>query len=258
MKNREGTPIWYELMTQTPDGAQDFYGKVMGWSYETMPGMDYRICGATPTEAVAGIMKTPEGAPFGSVWFVYFGVEDVDATAEKIKTLGGAIHMEPKDIPGVGRFAFAADPQGAMFYVMRGESDEASKAFMPMTTGHFCWNELVTSDQNAALEFYGKLFGFEVGGSMSMGPKMGDYTFIVHDGVGIGGAMNAFEEGAQPYWNFAIQVADIDVAKKAIEEAGGTVRMGPHELPNDSGWLIQATDPQGAKIMFSGPRKASK
>jgi len=29
MTNREGTPIWYELMTQHPDAAQEFYQRVM-------------------------------------------------------------------------------------------------------------------------------------------------------------------------------------------------------------------------------------
>src|SRR5690606_812673 len=116
--NRNGTPIWYELMTTAPDAAQAFYGRVMGWTSATTPaaaGRDYRIFTAADGEAVGGVMPTPEGAPFGPVWAVYFGVDDVDAFAKTAKSLGAQIHMEPQDIPGVGRFAFLADPQGAMF-----------------------------------------------------------------------------------------------------------------------------------------------
>lgn len=91
---------------------------------------------------MAGVMKAPDGSPFGTTWVVYFGVADVDAMAAKVEKLGGSIHMEPQDIPGVGRFAFAADPQGAMFYLMRGESDENSTAFAPMKAGHCGWNVL--------------------------------------------------------------------------------------------------------------------
>lgn len=257
MTNREGTPIWYELMTHEPDAAQKFYERVMGWKFEAMPGdpdLDYRIATAKD-KTVAGVVRTPEHAQsMPNMWFVYIGVEDVDASAEKVKSLGGNIEIEPTDIPGVGRFAFCTDPQGAHFYLMRGNSDEDSTAFAPMKPGHGCWNELVTSNQKAALDFYSKLFGWEHGGAMPMGPAS-DYTFIYHDGMMIGAMMDAQEKDTKPYWNFAMQVANIDKAKAAVEKAGGTVRMGPTELPDNSGWLIQADDPQGAMIMFVGARK---
>ena len=257
MTNREGTPIWYELMTANPDKAQKFYGSVMGWTFEAMPGdagPDYRIASANGI-TVAGVMRTPDHAKgMPDMWFTYVGVMDVDASAKKVKSLGGAVDIEPTDIPGVGRFAFCRDPQGAKFYLMRGSSSEDSKAFAPMTPGHCSWNELVTSDQKAALEFYGKLFGWEHGGAMPMG-EAGDYTFINLDGGMIGAMMNATQKGTQPYWNFALQVADIDKAKAAVEKGGGKVRSGPMELPDNSGWLIQTDDPLGAKMMFTGPRK---
>lgn len=257
MTNREGTPIWYELMTPDPDAAQQFYEPVMGWTFEAMPGglnLDYRIASAKD-KSVAGVMRTPDHAEtMPSMWFVYIGVEDVDAAAEKVKLLGGSVDIEPTDIPGVGRFAFCTDPQGAQFYLMRGSSDEVSTAFAPMMPGHGCWNELVTSNQKAALDFYSKLFGWEHGGAMPMGPA-GDYTFISHDGAMIGAVMDTQEKNIKPFWNFAMQVADIDAAKMAVENGGGTVRMGPVELPDNSGWLIQTDDRQGAKIMFVGARK---
>jgi predicted enzyme related to lactoylglutathione lyase len=257
MSNREGTPIWYELMTNKPDTAQEFYAAVIGWKFEPMPGdptIDYRIA-SFGKETVAGVMRTPDHAQeMPNMWFFYVGVDDVDASARKVKSLGGGVDIEPTDIPGVGRFAFCTDPQGAHFYVMRGESDKNSNAFATATTGHCSWNELVTSDQKAALEFYTRLFGWEKGGAMPMG-EAGDYTFINHTGEMIGAMMDASDREKKPYWNFALQVADIDKAKAAVEKAGGNVRMGPMELPDNNGWLIQANDPQGATIMFTGPRK---
>lgn len=257
MTNPEGTPIWYELMTQNPDAAQKFYASVMGWTFEAMPAdpeIDYRVASAKD-KMVAGVMRTPEAAQgMPSMWSVYIGVKDVDASVAKVKSLGGGIEIEPRDIPGVGRFAYCADPQGAHFYLMSGEGEEDSTAFSPMKPGHICWNELITSDQDAALDFYGKLLGWEHGGTMPMGP-LGDYNFIMHDGTIIGGIMNAPEKGTPPFWNFAMQVTDIDETKAAVEKAGGTVRVGPNELPENSGWIIQTDDPQGAKVMFVGERK---
>ncbi len=257
MPSLDGTPIWYDLMTDAPDAAQDFYGAVMGWTFDKMPsapGDDYRTITAKDGEGIGGIMKAPDGASFAPVWAVYFGVADVDAMTDKVKSLGGSIHIDPRDIPGVGRFSFVADPQGAMFYLMRGNSDLDSTAFAPMTSGHCTWNELVTSDQNVALEFYSKLFGWKKTGTMPMG-EMGDYTFIGNDEIEmIGAMMNGQADDARPYWNFAFAVDDLDVATEAVEKSGGSVRMGPNELPNAQGWLILVTDAQGAKVMFTGPR----
>ena len=257
MSNPQGTPIWYELMTDAPDAAEAFYGPVAGWTFGAPPGggaPDYRMFTAPGGAGVGGVMKAPDGASFAPLWAVYFGVDDVDAAARRVTDLGGSLHMEPQDIPGVGRFAFAADPQGALFYLMRGFSEEDSTSFAPMRTGHCSWNELVTSDQGAALDFYAALFGWRKTGAMPMG-GMGDYTFF-GDGETemLGAMMDAPQPGTPPFWNFAFTVADIDAAKEAVEAGGGTVRMGPAELPDNSGWLIQVTDPQGARVMFTGPR----
>lgn len=261
MTNPQGTPIWYELMTDAPDAAQEFYAGVMGWTFQSPPGgmeRDYRTFTATDDEAVGGVMHIPDGAPFGPTWAVYFGVDDVDATVEKLKLLGGSVYMEPQDIPDVGRFAFVSDPQGASFYVMRGDSDEESTAFEPSAPGHCSWNELVTSDQAAALEFYGALFGWEKSGAMPIGDN-GDYSFIRCGDADIGAMMDRPDEhkNSQPFWNFAFQVADIDAAKAAAESGGATVTYGPIKLP-DENWLIQVDDPQGARVMFTGARTEKK
>jgi predicted enzyme related to lactoylglutathione lyase len=58
-----------------------------------------------------------EGIP--SNWGIYFRVEDCDATAERVKELGGKVCHGPFDAPGVGRIAVLSDPQGAYFSVIK-------------------------------------------------------------------------------------------------------------------------------------------
>src|SRR3546814_5980265 len=94
-----------------------------------------------------------------------------------------------------------ADPQGVVFYVMRGDGEEASTAFAGMTPGHCRWNELVTSDQAAALDFYIDQFGWEKGDAMPMG-EAGDYRFIGHHGEMIGAVMNRMDGKQRPMWNY--------------------------------------------------------
>jgi predicted enzyme related to lactoylglutathione lyase len=50
-------------------------------------------------------------------WAVYFTVEGTDATADKVKELGGQVLMGPMDIEP-GRFAVVSDPQGAVFNII--------------------------------------------------------------------------------------------------------------------------------------------
>ena len=60
------------------------------------------------------------------------------------------------------------------------------------------WNELVTSDQQAALTFYSSLFGWTSSGSMAMGDA-GDYIFLQNVDTAIGAMMAAPEQDSQPY-----------------------------------------------------------
>ena len=252
MANPDGSPIWYELMTTDPDAAQAFYADVFGWSIaaSTMPGTgDYRFVMAPDGGGVAGIATLSDSASMTPGWLGYIGVGDVDATAEKVKQLGGGVLMEPQDIPGVGRFALLADPQGLPFYVMRGDSPEASKAFDFTALGHCSWHELATTDADAAVAFYGALFGWTNPESMSMG-EMGDYRFVDHAGTRIGGMMTV-GGGMPARWSYYFRVPSVGAAKERAIAAGGMVVMGPHEVPGGD-HVILGVDPQGAGFALVG------
>lgn len=252
MANPDGAPIWYELMTADADGAQRFYADVVGWRIAPsgMAGAgDYRILTAPDGQGAGGLMTLPGGAPMRPGWFSYVGVADVDAAAEKVKQLGGSVHIGPQDIPGVGRFAFVADPQGMAFYIMRGDSPQDSQAFHATAPGHCGWNELVTSDHQAAIAFYGPLFGWEINETMAMG-DMGDYCFIDHAGRRIGAMMTA-GAGWPTRWTYYFNVPSIDAARARVEQNGGTVVQGPHEVPGGM-FIIQGIDPQGAAFALVG------
>lgn len=252
-RNPHGSFIWYELLTSDPDAAAEFYGEVIGWNARNagQAGMDYRLFSMDGTD-VAGLMRSEEGMP-PPVWLGYIGVNDVDAAAARIREAGGSIHLPPADIPNVGRFAMVADPQGVVFYIMRGNVDQASTAFDGMAPGHCRWNELVTTDQAAALDFYIDQFGWEKGDAMPMG-EAGEYRFINHHGEMIGAMMNSMGGKQRPMWNFYFGVRDIDKATEAVRAHGGTITFGPCEIPGGE-YAVNAIDPQGAAFGLVGPRK---
>jgi hypothetical protein len=254
-RNAHGSFVWYELLTRDPDSAAAFYGEVVGWTAAGagQPGVDYRIFSAQDGP-VAGHMKLPDGAEKSGMrpgWLGYIGVDDVDAAVASVAASGGKVHMPAMEMEGVGRMALVADPQGVPFYVMRGESEEASSSFAAMRAGHCNWNELSTPDPEGALAFYAGRFGWEKGDVMPMG-EMGGYQFI-HHGGGMIGAIMANPPGRPAGWNFAFGVRDIDEAAAKISECGGTVRHGPVEVPGGDR-VVMASDPQGAAFMVVGPR----
>lgn len=255
MTNRHGEFIWYELMTSDPDAAAAFYGAVVGWGShgfdESMGG--YRAFEIGGTD-VGGLMAIPEeaaGRGAQPAWCCYVGVDDVDATAADVVAAGGSQCLSPRDIPGVGRFAMLADPQGAMFYIMRGASDDTSTSFS-QEVGHCNWNELGTGDPVAALAFYSARFGWQKGETMPMG-EMGDYQIFDHHGEMIGAMMRQVRTGMPPAWLFYFGVGDIDAAAKAVTDNGGTINDGPMDVPGGS-FAVVASDPQGAMFGIVGPR----
>jgi uncharacterized protein len=260
MANKHGDFIWYELMTTDADGAREFYHKVVGWDIEAVPSgdMDYRMI-SSENGPIAGLMPLTSEMVSGGVpsaWLGYVGVDDVDAMAKSYADGGGAIHIPPTDIPGVGRFAYVADPQGAMLYVMRGASDEESLSFSydHPRIGHCAWNELATTDVEAAKHFYGQRFGWVKDGEMDMGP-MGAYEFLRHGDKGmLGAVMPKVPEDPNSHWIHYFRVADIDAAMAAITANGGQVTMGPDPIPGGD-FSMKGIDPQGAHFALVGSRK---
>jgi predicted enzyme related to lactoylglutathione lyase len=122
MPPAEGVFVWDELATSDVDGAKRFYGEVVGWTTVDMDmgDMTYTMFRTGDTDR-AGCMPMMPGAPAPS-WLTYIGTDDVDATAAKAKELGATVHVEPQDIPNVGRFAVVGDPTGATFGLFTGGS----------------------------------------------------------------------------------------------------------------------------------------
>jgi predicted enzyme related to lactoylglutathione lyase len=115
--NEPGTFTWSELITPDTAKAAAFYNALLGWGTATQGGenpyTEFQLDGQT----IAGGMNPPmPGIP--PMWGIYFAVADTDATVEKAKSLGGSVIAEPMDIEP-GRFAVLADPQGAMFSVIK-------------------------------------------------------------------------------------------------------------------------------------------
>lgn len=262
MAGQQGSFIWYELITPDPGAAKRFYDAVVGWNIaedRVAPDVDYRMINRSDGGLAGGVLTlTDEMRSHGArpVWLGYIQVNDVDATVEAIRSDGAEVMMPPWDQPGVGRLAMVTDPQGAPFYLMAPmpmEGGGDSDAFSVEEPQHVRWNELSTSDQDGAIAFYKRHFGWEQEGDMDMG-ELGRYAFVQSNGVGIGAIMPKMPEMPVSLWTYYIGVDDIDRAATAVNAGGGKILNGPMEIPGGE-FALNAMDPQGAAFGLVGRRK---
>jgi predicted enzyme related to lactoylglutathione lyase len=257
MSANHGRFIWYELITTDLDGASRFYEHVVGWTHEDMTGdgMTYRMVKADG-DGVGGMLIIPPEAKAMDAppsWAGYVCVDDCDGAAEKIRGLGGAVLRAPDDIPGIGRFAVVADPQGAVFEIMKPLPMDPPRPKAPRgTLGHASWHELYAQDLEPAFGFYAEMFGWRKDEAIPMGP-MGTYQLYANqDGV-IGGMVNKPPQIPRACWLFYFQVGDIDAAVERIKAGGGQVFNGPMQVPGGD-WIVQGADPQGAMFAVVGTK----
>jgi predicted enzyme related to lactoylglutathione lyase len=119
--------------------------------------------------------------------------------------------------------------------------------------GAFCWNELATTDLDAAQNFYKALLGWEIKEGSAPGGGM-RYNEIVVGGQHVGGMYAMGEacsgEGAPqmpPHWMSYVAVDDVDASAAKTKELGGKVCVEPMDIPNVGRFCV-INDPAGAVI----------
>jgi uncharacterized protein len=249
--------VWYDLMTTDTAAAESFYRDVIGWRAHDSGLIDRRYSLLTAGDVpVSGMMELPKKARDAGGrprWMGYVGVGDVDEFTEKVRGAGGTIHRAAEDIPGVGRFAIVADPQGAVFALFHDSADGPAPSAPPGTPGHIGWRELHAANWQEAFAFYSALFGWRKDAAVDMGP-FGTYQLFAAGGPAIGGMMTKSDALPGPYWLFYWNVEDIEAAAARASGKGGRVFNEPHQVPGGS-WIVQCSDPQGATFALVGPHR---
>lgn len=116
----------------------------------------------------------------------------------------------------------------------------------PYEPGTPCWVDLMVPDQQAALDFYRDLFGWQG----EVGPEeFGGYSVCTLNGKPVAGVMKAMSMDDQPppppNWTTYFSSADADTTQAAISANGGTVIASAMTV-GQLGRMLIASDPQGA------------
>ena len=243
----KGQFIWHDLMTEDPKAALDFYGHVLGLTSQTVAGYDgkpYHVLCAGGVGMGGAMELLPEHKKAGMkpCWIGYLVSDDVDADVARLEKAGGKKMRPPTDIPTVGRFAPVTDPQGAGFMLFKPTPPPSGLPPVATGKGSVGWNELLTTDVNAAFGFYAEQYGFAKATTVDMGP-MGPYEVFTTPGTG-GGIMKDPQSPPRARWRYYFQVESVTAAIGRAKAKGGQIVSGPHEVPGGE-WTATLFDRAG-------------
>jgi predicted enzyme related to lactoylglutathione lyase len=120
----------------------------------------------------------------------------------------------------------------------------------------FIWYELMTTDQDSAVDFYKAVVGWTAADHANS--QMGDFRYVIvsAEGRGVGGVMQLSEAmrsgGARPGWVGYVSATDADSRAAQVESSGGRILMGPGDIPG-VGRFAMVADPGGAPFYLLAP-----
>ena len=238
-----GKFVWHEQVSDDPKRAQDFYTQLFGWDTEVFkPGeVDYTMI-SSGGQSHGGFGKAMEGAP-PPHWLSHVRVDRLEDTIEKAKSAGGKLVAGPFEMEDVGRMAIIGDPQGAYIAIYEPEGEG------PSGEGIFVWEELGTTDADAAQRFYEQVIGWT---TSDMGDEYGGYRIFNRGETGVAGLMNLPDDSIPPHWQPYVAVEDPDATTAKAVELGGSALMEPMDVPK-VGRIAVLRDPQGATFGIIKP-----
>ena len=218
-KYPHGTFSWGENSSTDPAKAIAFYQDLFGWSKYEIPIDEehtYTMFQHQGENVAALSDMLPEGVP--SFWYNYVTVDDVDALLDVVTANGGQVIFGPANVFDSGRMLHIQDPTGAHLGLWT--PIQHIGAGIVNTVGAMCWNELLTTDAEAAKAFYSAVLGWEYYGDEH-------YIHISNRRRNNGGMIQMTPSmGEMPsHWMPYFHVANLE---DSMRRARGAGRLNPH------------------------------
>jgi predicted enzyme related to lactoylglutathione lyase len=258
---------WVDTDQPDVDVAIEFYGGLFGWTFQDATPPDapqrYVIAQLDGRDAAAVAGPREPGGSGEAVWSTYVAVDDVDATAARLVSLGATEVTAPVDAGPGGRTATFTDQESAEFRLW--QARRRLGAQVANEPGAWNFSDLHTADLDAAADFYGQAFGWSIHnlgyGTAIQVPGYGDHLESTTDPdirTRQASAPDGFEDviGAfvpagddePPHWHVTFTVADRDGVAASVERLGGVVLSS-----TEDDWTRTALvrDPAGASFTVS-------
>lgn len=271
-----GVPCWIDIDLPDPESGMHFYGGVFGWTFvdRTPDGSpaSYHVAQLMGGD-VAGVGSLVGGRSPVAAWNTYVRVDSASDAAARVTAAGGTVLAEPVAVPGAGRVAAFADPDGAVFRVWEPTGWHGAQRVNEPGTWNF--NDLNTHDTEQAKSFYGAVFGWETNtvdfgfevSTMWRVPGYGDFLETINPGIlerhdepgvpdGFSDAVGWMQQitadtptGSAPHWSVTFAVADTEAIAERATSLGGEVVVPPFDAGDSR--IAVLRDPQGAAFVVN-------
>ena len=244
-----GAPCWIDLTSSDLGRAQDFYGAVFGWTFESA-GPEYGgyVNAAKDGHPVAGLMANDPQWQSPDRWTTYFHTADINATMSAVTAAGGSSCIEPMEVLAKGFMSMATDPAGAPFGLWQPLDHLGFEVLGE--AGAPVWHQLTTRNYQSAVDFCREVLGWRT-------EQVSDtdefrYTTAWFDDQQLLGVMDAagcLPDDVPSNWTIFFGAADVDKTLQVIADNGGAVLRPAEDTPY--GRLAAASDPTGAIFNLS-------
>ncbi|MEU9338302.1 VOC family protein [Streptomyces sp. NPDC048290] len=242
----QGTPVWADAMFADVEGAKNFYGEVLGWTFgEASSEYGNYTQAFADGKAVAAVVPPMPGQEGTSQWCLYLASPDLATTAAAIRASGGQVLMEPMQVADFGSMCIASDPGGVVFGVWQAGTHEGFEASKEQP-GAYCWAEVFTRDPAKSDAFFPAVFPYT---AQQMAGDQMDFRIYRVQGEPVLGRMKMTEDfppEVPPYINVYFNAADVDDTVARATKLGAVLRYGPVDSP--FGRFAALSDPYGANF----------
>jgi predicted enzyme related to lactoylglutathione lyase len=232
------------LRTRSSERALAFYGAIVGWTAQEVPGTPGHRLLQFGGKTVASLHQIAEGR---DLWVPHVSVDSIERTTAGAISLGATL-VDSADVPGLARLATLRDPEGAVFGLWQPAPHQGAQ--LTDAVGSVWWIEVLTNDAAVGREFYGRLFGWATVDT-SFEP-FATYTVFKRGDVQEGGMLQIGHDfGVLPRWNPIFAVSDCDATLERAKRLGGSTEF-VHTVPKH-GRIGSLNDPGGAVFVIRGP-----
>jgi predicted enzyme related to lactoylglutathione lyase len=239
-----GKFVWADLVTDDVRGASTFYARLFGWTFQEYGGY---LIGANEERPLCGMFQRerPKDRSAEPRWFGYISVSSVPKASETVTKAGGRVLAEPKKMPKRGEQAVFADPEGAIFGVIKSSAGDPED-FMAYP-GDWIWIQLLSRDAQKAAEFYRGIARYEVVENTASN-RLSDYV-LTSEGFAratVRTIPKAHPE-VKPTWLPFVRVKNVGEAIRQARDLGAKTLIEPRSEVLD-GKVAVIADPTGAAI----------
>ncbi len=239
-----GKVVWADLVTDDARQVVEFYSELFKWEFRNYSGY---LIAFRDDRPLAGVFQRerPAGSDAKPRWFGYISVKDVQRAARAVTGTGGRVLAAPARQPNRGEQAVCADPEGALFGLLKSSSGDPED--FEADPGEWIWIQLLSRDGRRAADFYRAVAGYEVVENTAAG-RPNEFV-LTADGFARATVRTipADKPDVQPNWLPFVRVANVRDSLAAAGRLGGRVVVEPRADLFD-GKVAVVADPTGAAV----------